>query len=398
MFDDLIQQPADALLALIKTYHADSRPQKLDLGVGVFRDDAGRTPVMRAVKAAEQILVDQQDSKRYVGTEGDLEFVDHMKAVAFGSEAGLSDRISGLQTPGGGGALRLGAELIHVAKADATVWISAPTWPNHLPTMKSARLNVATYDFADLTKQVLVFDRLVNSLSLAKKGDIVLLHGCCHNPTGLDLSIEEWHEIAKLIVSKGLIPFVDLAYQGLGKGLEEDASGTRIVLDAVDEALVAYSCDKNFGLYRERVGALYLVGKTRSSTEKATSHAATLARVNWSMPPDHGAAVVRTILADAELTSIWKSELEGMCRRINRVREALADAHPSLEFIKRQQGLFSTLDMSADQAAALRSNHGVYLPNSGRINIAGLSKSDAPELVKALLAEGCLSSEANCNA
>ncbi|NNH55344.1 aspartate/tyrosine/aromatic aminotransferase [Rhizobium laguerreae] len=392
MFQELKNRPADSLLALIKAFQADERSGKIDLGVGVYRDAMGRTPVMRAVKAAERLLLETQDSKKYLGPEGDLQFVRLLEPIIFGNSPKIADRLAGIQTPGGSGALRLGAELIQTANPSAKVLLGTPSWPNHAPIFSSARLTVKEYAFVNLASQHVKFESVVDTLSSANAGDVVLLHGCCHNPTGIDFTMEQWREITDLLVAHRLVPFIDLAYQGLGDGLEQDAAPTRMILDAVEEALIAYSCDKNFGLYRERVGALYVVARNADDVAKAESNMAALARVNWSMPPDHGAVVVRTILESPEMTAMWRTELEEMCERVNGNRAALAAASPELAFISRQRGLFSNLSMLKETAVALRANHGIYMADSGRMNLAGMQPADAGAIVAALRAEGCLRS------
>ncbi|NNH62225.1 amino acid aminotransferase [Rhizobium laguerreae] len=392
MFEELKNRPADSLLALIKAFQADERSGKIDLGVGVYRDAMGRTPVMRAVKAAERLLLETQDSKKYLGPEGDLQFVRLLEPIIFGNSPKIADRLAGIQTPGGSGALRLGAELIQTANPSAKVLLGTPSWPNHAPIFSSARLTVKEYAFVNLASQHVKFESVVDTLSSANAGDVVLLHGCCHNPTGIDFTMEQWREITDLLVAHRLVPFIDLAYQGLGDGLEQDAAPTRMILDAVEEALIAYSCDKNFGLYRERVGALYVVARNADDVAKAESNMAALARVNWSMPPDHGAVVVRTILESPEMTAMWRTELEEMCERVNGNRAALAAASPELAFISRQRGLFSNLSMLKETAVALRANHGIYMADSGRMNLAGMQLADAGAIVAALRAEGCLRS------
>ncbi|MBB4481844.1 amino acid aminotransferase [Rhizobium etli] len=390
MFDQLNNRPADSLLALIKAFQADDRTGKIDLGVGVYRDAMGRTPVMRAVKAAEQFLLETQDSKKYLGPEGDQQFVQLLKPIVFGKSPKFDRRLVGIQTPGGSGALRLGAELIQTANPSAKILLGTPSWPNHAPIFSSARLAVKDYAFVDLTLQQVKFDSVVDALSSAAEGDVVLLHGCCHNPTGINFTIEQWRQITELLVARRLVPFIDLAYQGLGDGLEQDAAPTRMILDAVDEALTAYSCDKNFGLYRERAGALYVMTRNIDDIGKAESNMAALARVNWSMPPDHGAAVVRAILESPEMSAMWRAELDEMCERVNGNRAALAAAAPDLAFISRQRGLFSNLSMSMETAAALRAKHSIYMADSGRMNLAGMQPADADAIVTALRAEGCL--------
>ena len=394
MFETLEQRPADSLLMLIKEFNNDPRPGKIDLGVGIFRDAAGNTPVLRAIKAAEKILLETQDTKKYLGPEGDLGYVKALKTLLLEGTSGLEARLTGLQTPGGTGALRLGAELVRVARPDATVWIGAPSWPNHEPIFKAGPLKTAMYPFIDLKTQTIDFAKTLEVMQAAAPGDVVLLHGCCHNPTGADYSLEQWKQIAAVAAERKLVPFVDLAYQGLGDGLHEDAAGLRTVLGAVDEALVAYSCDKNFGMYRERVGGLYVLTHNEEEARRTDSNLALLARVNWSMPPDHGAAAVRVVLESAELTALWKAELQEMGDRIRNNRKALAAAHPELGFIAQQKGLFSTLSMSKDAAVAVRKKHGVYITGAGRMNLAGMQPEDAKTIVDALAAEGCISAVA----
>ena len=387
MFDALKSLPPDSLLALIKAYQNDKRTGKLDLGVGVYRDDAGSTPVMEAVKSAERILLEAQDTKAYLGPEGDLGFVAALQPFVFGAGAG---GVTGLQTPGGSGALRLGAELLASARPGVRVWLGAPTWPNHAPVFQAAGATVCWYRYFDTSTQTVLFDEMMTSLGGAEPGDVVLLHACCHNPTGADLSPKQWSEVAKLVAARGLFPFIDFAYQGLGRSLDEDASGMRLVLNAVDEALVAYSCDKNFGLYRDRVGALFALARNSSRAAIIDSNMASLARVNWSMPPDHGAALARIILESKDLQHIWRDELVRMCARIIEVRQSLATLEPQLQFLANQRGLFSNLALTPAQIEVLRVKHGIYLAPSGRANLAGMRAADAGKLVAALADIGAL--------
>jgi aromatic-amino-acid transaminase len=291
MFETLAEQPADALLALIGLFRDDPRQGKLDLGVGVYRDDSGATPIMAAVKEAERILLETRTTKSYLGPEGDLVYVDLLKPIAFGTNPG--PRLTGVQTPGGTGALRLGAELIAAAKPGARVLVGTPTWPNHAPIIKATGLTLVAHPFFDVATQCLDFAALTAAVGAAGPGDVVLLHGCCHNPAGADLDDGQWDELADLLAARGVTPFVDLAYQGLGRGLDADAYGTRRLIATLPEVIVAYSCDKNFGLYRDRVGALYVAARDEAAAAVVRSNLAALARVNWSMPPDHGAAIVR---------------------------------------------------------------------------------------------------------
>jgi aromatic-amino-acid transaminase len=383
LLGQLSPQPADPLLALIGAYRADARSDKIDLGVGVYRDENGSTPVFRAVKAAEERLVAQQPTKGYLGPEGDIAFFERLQPILFGSFA-TGERLSGLQTPGGTGALRLAAELIAVARPTARVFVGQPTWPNHLPILNAARLSVATHPYFNVATQAIEFDAMMQALSTADAGDVVLLHGCCHNPVGADLDLGQWAAVARLLAERGALPLIDLAYQGLGLGLDEDAAGMRLVLEAVDEALVAYSCDKNFGLYRERTGALFALSGNAADARTTQSNLLALARANWSMPPDHGAAIVRTILEDEALTADWRAELGTMRERIIAIRVLLAQADPALVPLIGQHGMFATLPLSPEQVRTLRDRHGIYMTGSGRINIAGLTPATVPALVAAL--------------
>jgi len=391
MFQLLQPQPDDALLALIGAFRNDPRRGKLDLGVGVYRDEHGATPVMGAVKAAEQILLKTQRTKAYLGPEGDQRFIELLMPVVFGDARHIqAGRLIGVQTPGGGGALRLGAELIAAARPGAKVWSGTPTWPNHRPILDAARLTVGEYRYFEPATQSLCFDDMLAALSRADTGDVVLLHGCCHNPTGAELGESQWDRVAGLLAERGLVPFIDLAYQGLGRGLDADAYGTRRVLASVEEALVAYSCDKNFGLYRERTGALFVLARDAAAAEIVRGNMLALARVNWSMPPDHGAAVVRLVLAADDLARAWREELGGMRQRINGVRQLLANADPGLAFLARQRGMFSQLPIAREAITRLRSDHGIYMAGSGRINLAGLRAADAEAFICALAAVGAL--------
>jgi aromatic-amino-acid transaminase len=383
VFGALAAQPADALLALIGAFRRDLRADKIDVGVGVYRDLEGRTPVLRAVKEAERRLVDGQPSKGYLGPEGDVGYFNALKPIIFG-ECDFDNRLSGLQTPGGTGALRLAAELVARARPGARIWVGNPTWPNHPPILKAAGLQIADYDHFDVAAQRLTFDRMFSALGEAVPGDVALLHGCCHNPTGADLDSDQWTAIATLFRDRGVLPLIDLAYQGLGAGLEEDATGTRIMLDIVGEGLVAYSCDKNFGLYRERVGALYALSASSEQSHIVQSNLLSLTRANWSMPPDHGAAIVRVILEDAALTADWRTELAEMRDRIQQIRDLLAQADPALAPLAEQRGMFSTLPLSVADVARLREVHGIYMPSSGRINLAGLTPQTVAPFVDAL--------------
>ncbi|WP_121117285.1 aromatic amino acid transaminase [Croceibacterium ferulae] len=387
MLNRLTQQSPDALLALIKLHDADPAPDKIDLGVGVFRTESGATPVFGAIKAAEQLLVDRQDSKAYLGPEGDMGFVQRLIPHIFG-EGTVSDRLGGMQTPGGTGAVRLALAL--AKRAGVTrVLMGTPSWPNHAQIVADLDLELVAFNHATPDGAADI-EALLSALGSAGEGAAVLLHGCCHNPTGVDYTPAEWDRIAAALADGAVLPIVDLAYQGLGVGMEADAYGPRVVLAAVAEALVAYSCDKNFGLYRDRVGALYWQGADADGATRIMSNGAALARANWSMPPDHGAAAVRLVLEDAALTADWLAELEGMRQRISGVRKALA-AHGTAGTLDltpygRQQGMFAMLPLTPAQIAALRSEHSIYMAGSGRINIAGLTAGNLDKFTAALAA------------
>ena len=382
---DLDAVRSDSLLKLIALANADSRADKIDVGVGVYRDGQGRTPVMRAVKAAEKKLWETQDSKGYLGSAGDTLFPDLLKPIVLGPHA-ADERIVGLQTPGGCGALRLGFQLIQRANPSARVLIGLPTWPNHVPIVSGCGLEIVEYPYYDRDGRRTRFEAMMAAIAAASAGDVVLLHGCCHNPTGADLNADQWAEVTRATAERGLIPFVDIAYQGLGRGLDEDAAGLRGVLESCDEVLVSQSCDKNFGVYRDRVGCLFIKTSSRQASENALGHVLQIAREMWSMPPDHGGAVVRTVLQDAGLTADWRVELEEMRGRIVRIRERLASADPRLEFIRHQMGMFSMLPLTPEQVLDLRERHAIYMADSGRFNVLGMA-DDAVDRFVAAVAE-----------
>ena len=376
MLSNLEQQPADALLALIKLHHDDPRGDKIDLGVGVYRTGQGDTPVFGAIKAAEQALIDTQTSKSYLGPEGDMGFVHGLMPYIFGAaDPSMGGRIEGMQAPGGTGAVRLAVALAKRAGVNR-IWMGLPSWPNHAQILGD--LAVELKSFAHATSNGTTdMEALRGVISLAQPGDAILLHGCCHNPTGIDYSDDQWGEIAELVAGAGLLPILDLAYQGLGHGMEQDAYGLRRVLGAVPEALIAYSCDKNFGMYRDRVGAIYVLAPDAQVLTRVLSNGHALARAAWSMPPDHGGAAVRIILEDPKLTALWLDELDTMRARMRQVRARLGEVGHvgaiDLAPIALQNGLFSVLPLSPEQILKLRQDHGIYLAGSGRINIAGLT-------------------------
>jgi aromatic-amino-acid transaminase len=384
LLDRLEAKSTDSLLALIQLCEADPRAEKIDVGVGVYRDAIGNTPILRSVKAAERILLENQESKAYLGSAGDLRFVDLIEPLVFGNAASDS-RIVGVQTPGGCGALRLGAELVHAADRHARMFVGQPTWVNHGPLIGSAGIEMVDYPYYDKDGASIRFDEMLAALKRARRGDLLLLHGCCHNPTGADLDPDQWREIAELVSAGGLIPFVDLAYQGLGNGFEADAAGTRLVVDAAEQALVAQSCDKNFGLYRERTGSLFVKASSAQGAEIVLGNLLGLARTMWSMPPDHGAAVVRTVLDDEGLRADWRAELDEMCARIRTIRARMAASDPRLAYIDRQNGMFSMLPLSKEQVLKLRADHGIYMADSGRFNVVGLSDDNVENFTAAVV-------------
>jgi aromatic-amino-acid transaminase len=387
MLNDLKQQPADALLALIKLHNTDPRADKIDLGVGVYKTGEGETPVFAAIKAAEAKLVAEQDSKAYLGPEGDMGFVEKLMPYIFGKDSpDMGGRIEGMQTPGGTGSLRLALAMVKRAGYTRVI-VGKPSWPNHNQICADLGLDVLEFNHAAADGGTDMAS-LRAALASAQAGDAILLHGCCHNPTGIDYTDAEWDEIALLIADSKVLPILDLAYQGLGLGMEEDAYGLRRVLVAVPEALICYSCDKNFGLYRDRVGALYAMVSDPADLTRVMSNGHSLARANWSQPPDHGAAAVRLILEDETLTAQWLDELDQMRDRMRQVRAKLAAAGKTggvdLTPVGGQNGLFSIIPFTPEQVLEMRSKHGIYFAGSGRINVAGLTMGNIDQFIAAV--------------
>lgn len=388
MLERLAPQSPDALLALIKLYAADERTDKIDLGVGVYRTGQGDTPVFASIKAAEQRLVDTQETKAYLGPEGDMGFVNALMPYIFGSDATMGGRIQGMQTPGGTGAVRLAMALAQKAGVKR-LHMGRPSWPNHAQILADIDFEMVPFDHArsDGTADL---EALLSVIRSAGEGEGVLLHACCHNPTGIDYSDTDWDAIADALAESGVFPIIDCAYQGLGHGMEEDAYGLRRVLAAVPEALIAYSCDKNFGLYRDRVGALYAMASTPDGLDAIFSNANALARAAWSMPPDHGGSAVRIVLRDAKLTASWLDELTQMRDRMRQVRATLAAAGKAgsvdLVPLGGQNGLFSIVPVTPDQVKQLREEHAIYMAGSGRINIAGLHMGNIEKFIDAIAA------------
>jgi aspartate/tyrosine/aromatic aminotransferase len=392
MFQVLQARPTDALLGLMTAFRNDARIQKIDVGVGVYRDEQGNTPVMAAVKAAELKLFHAQNSKTYLGMLGDQAFNASMiQMVAGPCTATLGGRIRSVQTTGGCAAVRALSDLIAFTKPEATVWLSDPTWINHGPLIGAARLKLDRYPYFDVATQQVQFDAMMSHFETLGSNDVVLLHGACHNPTGADMTSEQWEQIAKVAARRGFLPFIDLAYQGLGRGVDHDADAVRILSAHVPEMLVAVSCSKSFGIYRERVGSAMVIGANDQSSQIMLDHVLTLIRGNYSMPPDHGAATVQTVLSTPELRQSWSTELEEMRVRIASLREVLSakfrEQTDSTRFdhIAKQLGMFSLLGLSVAQVTALREQHAIYMPDDSRTNIAGLNSRQVEPFVNAVV-------------
>lgn len=398
MFEYLVPRAPDAIIALMQQCKADTNPDKIDLGVGVYKDASGETSILRAVKQAEKQLWNNETTKSYVGIRGNDDFRHSMLDLILGGEAGkidaeLMDRIASAQAAGGSGALRLGAELIKSAAPDATVWVSTPTWANHIPLISSAGLRMGKYPYYNRETLGVDFEDMIAHLDAnAKAGDVVLLHGCCHNPTGADLSPAQWDQLADFLLNKDLLPYVDLAYFGLGRGMDEDSYGLRKVIEVCPEVMIAASCSKNFALYKERVGLIAVVCKDTETAAVARSQLGSIQRKIISMPPDHGAKLVADILGDTKLREIWVEELTEMRDRMRDLRRQLSEAlnvqggETMSAAVKDQNGMFSTLPLSVEQARKLRSDYSIYMTDSGRINIAGANDENIPRLAEAILA------------
>ena len=392
MFENLEALPADAILKLIAEYRDDPRGQKIDLGVGVYRDQHGATPVLDVVKQAERLIVGEQQSKAYLGSGGDPVCNAAIQQLIFGQERAGSERIATLHTPGGSGALRVAAGLILRANKDSDLWLCEPTWTNHIPLLGGAGINLNSYPYYDQESQRVQFTQMLDVLNTIPAGDIVLLHGCCHNPTGMDLSHDQWQEVAGVIAVRQLVPFIDIAYQGFAEGIEEDAWPIRLMFDSVPEMIIASSCSKNFGLYRDRIGSLSLVGRDAAESAVLRSQAHNIVRGMYSVPPDHGSAIVSCILNDATLNSQWLVELNSMRERLKSMRSLLVSAlhehAPEHDFshIERANGLFSFLGVSDAQVERLKSEFGIYMVASSRINVAGITASNVDYLAESVAA------------
>ena len=391
MLKELQPQPKDKILMLMEMFKADPREQKVDLGVGVYKDANGVTPVMRAIKAAEKQLWETETTKSYTGLAGDPAFAAGMRELVLG-DAVPADRVAAAATPGGTGAVRQAFDLVRMANPDVTVWVSAPTWPNHVSILKHMGIPTREYRYFDDETCAVDFDGMVADLDGLKAGDVVLLHGCCHNPTGANLTLPEFKKVAEILNAKGAIPMIDIAYQGFGDGLEADAAGVRHVVSACPESLVAASCSKNFGIYRERAGVLMAIQEDAAKTAVAQGTLNHLNRQNFSFPPDHGARLVGMILADDELKADWMAELEEMRLGMLKLREQLAEELRKLTgsdrfgFIAQHRGMFSRLGLTPEQVEKMREDHGIYMVGDSRFNVAGLNEETVPLLAKAIAA------------
>lgn len=391
MFADLAEPPLDPILGLAQLLAGDTSPDKVDLGIGIYHDAAGRAPVLDCVKRAERWLLETQPSKRYLSSSGNADYNVATRALLFGEGGEGFARSRTIQTPGGTGAVRLASDLLRRLNPGGRVFIPGPTWPNHSAILKASGNEPVVYPYYDTKTGKIRFDEMMATLATMGAKDALLLHGCCHNPTGADLDLAQWGAVAELIAKAGAAVLVDLAYLGLGDGLAEDAAGIRLLAERLPEFIVATSCSKNFALYRERVGALTIVGASEKDAVLAHAHALPLARTNWSMPPDHGAAIVARILGDAELRKGWEVELATMRDRINTMRMRLSarlaeHGDRDYGFIARQRGMFTMLGISPDGVETLRRDHHVHLTSSGRVNVAGLNESNVDRVADAIAA------------
>lgn len=394
MFENITAAPADPILGLADLFRADDRPTKINLGIGVYKDETGKTPVLTCVKKAELYLLENENTKNYLGIDGIPEFGRCTQELLFGKDNALSanKRARTAQTPGGTGALRVAADFLAKNTNTQRVWVSNPSWPNHKSVFNSAGLEVCEYDYYDAQNHSLNFDGLINSLQAAQAGDVVLFHGCCHNPTGIDPTAEQWKVLAEMSLAKGWLPLFDFAYQGFARGLEEDAEGLRIFAASHQELIVASSYSKNFGLYNERVGACTLVAANADTVDRAFSQMKSVIRANYSNPPAHGASVVATILSNDALRTLWEQELSDMRQRIQRMRHLFVNtlqekgANRDFSFIINQNGMFSFSGLTKEQVLRLREEFGVYAVASGRVNVAGMTPDNMAPLCEAIVA------------
>ncbi len=392
MFENVKAIPGDALLALMMEFKKDPTPTKIDLGVGVYKDDAGLTPILPVVKKAESLILENEQSKGYIGPAGAPELAPLLQGLMLGENHPLitEQRIATTQTPGGTGALRVAGDLVNALNPEAKIWVSDPTWSNHFHVFAGAGVEVRTYPYYDAQQNALAFDNMLDAIRQMPAGDVILLHASCHNPTGIDPTLEQWKQISQVVSEQGLLPLIDCAYQGFGDGLEDDVQGLKLILEKCPEALITTSCSKNFGLYNERIGALSIVAAQAEHCRNVFSQACNCIRANYSNPPAHGAAIVTTILADTALRQQWETELAEMRTRIHRMRSELVKNLDSLSsdrdfsFITAQKGMFSYSGLSKNEVKYLKEKHAIYAVDSGRINIAGINDSNLERLSQAI--------------
>ena len=391
MFSKLTKLPADPILGLSVKFKADTNPNKIDLGAGIYKDENGHTPVLSCVKAAEKFRLENESTKAYLSSAGSVQFNEKMTSLILGDHKVISeDRVRTISTPGGTGALRTAGEFIKACTPGTTIWVSNPTWANHQGVFTAAGLNVKTYPYYDYENNCLDFEGMLAALKQVSKDDAVLLHACCHNPSGMDLSKEQWQQIADVAKQVGFMPVVDMAYQGFGQDLDTDAYGLRLMADTVEQMIICSSCSKNFGLYRERIGACSIIGKNSISADIINSVLLSVVRVNYSMPPAHGAAIVETILNSNELTTQWHGELKEMRDRINGMRQLLVNQLTAngvtrdFSFITKQNGMFSFLGIDKSQVQQLQDDYSIYIVGSSRISLAGISPDNVDYLTKSI--------------
>ena len=393
MFEVLPPLSPDPILGLSAAYKEDTNPDKIDLGVGVYKDEKGNTPILTSVAKAQRILLEKETSKAYISPQGNQGFIDGMLSLLLGesSQVRIANRVAAVQAPGGCGALRILSELLVRCSDKARVWVSDPTWANHIPLIGSAGLQLETYPYFDKETASIRFDAMMETLKKTEKGDVVLLHGCCHNPTGADLTKEQWDAVLELAQDRGFLPFIDVAYLGFGDGLDADAYGVRLMAENLPEVIIAASCSKNFGLYRERVGLAAVISTNSGVKDIAQAQLQFMARGIYSMPPSYGGALVDIILSDKGLNDEWVTEVDAMRNRMQTLRTLLVDklkengAQSDFSFIERQKGMFSFLCISPQQVQEMRDKHSVYFVDSSRVNIAGINKQNVDKLARALV-------------
>jgi len=393
MLEKLTQQPPDKILQLMKMFREDPRHDKIDLGVGVYKNADGITPVMRAVKAAERRLWEQETTKSYTALAGEPAYQDAMRGLVLGDSVAPA-RVAAAATPGGTGAIHMVLETIQMGAPEATVWLSDPTWPNHPSIINHLGMRMAKYRYFNNATLAVDFPGMMADLATVARGDVVLLHGCCHNPTGANLNLSQWGQVADLLLEKGAIPFIDIAYQGFGDGLDADAAGVRLLAGRMPEMMIAASCSKNFGVYRERTGIVLAIAPDTAVRDVTQGNLAHLNRQNFSFPPDHGARLVTMILTDPALRADWQAELEDVRLGMLTIREQLTTELQRLSgsdrfgFIAQHRGMFSRIGASPEQVLALREKHAIYMVGDSRVNIAGLNETTVPILARALIDVG----------